>query len=404
MKSTKKILGASAALGLAVALSAGSTFAWFVTSGRTTAQVNGIDVNVVSQVDGGETLNVYVPTVEALSADSTLASQATNSQFVAAVTPNLTTKPNLQPLTLLQVVGDKWKLRTQNNTDTNSDSEDSGFLYFTVAFTSSAPLEIYLDTTEADNRGLKENKSSVLPGTVATATDDNTIDWTTGQTGAEGFDSHLFNVDAEPTPAFGDYYGDVSGLKDVSNPAVSTGTMPTTIRLEARAANATRLLFEELAPAIASGENAYTPSKLVWSPNEANYSGAEVVDKDWTVTTTPTNAKGFWKNNLARDYNVLKTQLRAGDSLALPETDAYTQKDYSANDFNALIPYVATLSGDANKPQENNNLTGANAATKIATLKARSDLNTAGIVFADGKSSNIAPVDYLADDHNELNT
>ena len=44
MKATKKIVGATAALVAAVALSAGSTFAWFATSGEAT--VSGMQVNV----------------------------------------------------------------------------------------------------------------------------------------------------------------------------------------------------------------------------------------------------------------------------------------------------------------------------------------------------------------------
>ena len=46
MKATKKIVGATAALVAAVALSAGSTFAWFVANG--TATVSGMDASVTS--------------------------------------------------------------------------------------------------------------------------------------------------------------------------------------------------------------------------------------------------------------------------------------------------------------------------------------------------------------------
>lgn len=45
MKATKKIVGAACALVAAVALSAGSTFAWFVTNGNVTATGMQIDVN-----------------------------------------------------------------------------------------------------------------------------------------------------------------------------------------------------------------------------------------------------------------------------------------------------------------------------------------------------------------------
>ena len=76
MKATKKIVGATAALVAAVALSAGSTFAWFAAS--STATIDGMSVSVASS-------------------NNLLISQSEGSGFTGALTLTETTASNIKP-------------------------------------------------------------------------------------------------------------------------------------------------------------------------------------------------------------------------------------------------------------------------------------------------------------------
>ena len=82
MKASKKIVGATAALVAAVALSAGSTFAWFATSG--TAKIDGLTVNVKSPT------NLYIAASYTNNIDQITATEVkftTTSATLSPVTP-----------------------------------------------------------------------------------------------------------------------------------------------------------------------------------------------------------------------------------------------------------------------------------------------------------------------------
>lgn len=379
MKSTKKILGASAALGLAVALSAGSTFAWFASTGRTTAKVENITLNVTTTVEGNETLDIVVPTFEtSIGADGGVGYDTIfkSSQSGAGVVIT----DQLQPLTLVetQQSGEgtgKYVLKTQANMGkVTEDTEDGGYYVFTIGFASKkeSPMTVYLDATEESGA----RKSSVASSGSATPQDINLLEIKADAAGRF--------VDTSATPAKGsDTYGDkdsiVVSILDGSTPTPGAviptigangyyqvdvyadddeverehGTASAT--LNARAANASRLMFQELKT---------TGNQRVWSPNEAEYSGKE-------VSATPTvvnNPQGFWKNNLARDYVALTEALALNKEFAAKDfpakiTGTNDQADYTALQ---LIPYIynSTTSND-NLPSDTET---EGKATPIAVL------------------------------------
>lgn len=79
MKASKKIVGATAALVAAVALSAGSTFAWFATSG--TAKIDGLSVNVKSPT------NLYIAASHTSNIDQITETEVTFTTTSATLSP-----------------------------------------------------------------------------------------------------------------------------------------------------------------------------------------------------------------------------------------------------------------------------------------------------------------------------
>lgn len=305
MKSSKKILGASAALGLAVALSAGSTFAWF-TAGKSDVKVDSFDISATAQSDALD-LKVALKATESgtlVSGDfgysvADLQSYVNNNTLVKDT--------GLKPLTL----GKKATYDSADNDlygeiSTTAQKADKGYLTFTLVFGSDVQQKIYLLDT-----------SSVAPSaTKADCPNPITIK------GADGYTSLVDQVAAA-------LYGGVQETEGVAGDyEVASGE----VKLKARAANAARVMFKQ------------NTTVGVWSPNEYFYSGKTAATTD---TQENMKAKGFYLGNLAADYNYIFTEVcnAAGDAAQLGEIEFPTdyvsasQKDYGT---------VAVKPGEAN--------------------------------------------------------
>lgn len=297
MKSSKKILGASAALGLAVALSAGSTFAWF-TAGKSDVKVDSFDISATAQSDALDLKVALKATESGTLVFSNFGYSVADLQ--SYVNDNTLVKNiGLKPLTL----GKKATYDSADNDlygeiSTTAQKADKGYLTFTLVFGSDVQQKIYLLDT-----------SSVAPSaTKADCPNPITIK------GADGYDDLVTNV-AD--------YGGTSGTDYV--------TAAGQVTLKARAANAARVMFKQ------------NTTVGVWSPNEYLYSGKTASDSD---TKENDNASGFYFGNLADDYNYLVTEVgkAAGDTnkineIALSNHTTANQKDYGT---------VAVKPGEAN--------------------------------------------------------
>ena len=115
MKASKKIVGATAALVAAVALSAGSTFAWFATSG--TAKIDGLTVNVKSPTNlyiatGYETeaANITATEVDFVSSTATLSPVTHDAISSGSVSFKYATGYSTDPTTTTSGTADEWQV------------------------------------------------------------------------------------------------------------------------------------------------------------------------------------------------------------------------------------------------------------------------------------------------------
>lgn len=310
MKSSKKILGASAALGLAVALSAGSTFAWF-TAGKTDVKVDSFDISATAQSDALD-LKVALKST----ADQSLITN--NFDYSVAdlqsyVNNNTLVKDiGLKPLTLSKkATYDSSDNELYDGVTDSAKKADKGYLTFTLVFGSDTKQAIYLLET-----------SSVTPSTTkADCPNPITI---------KNADGYLDLIGAIAD------YGGTSG----TDYTVAEGQAT----LKARAANAARVMFKQ------------NTTVGVWSPNEYLYSGKTATSSD---TQENTNAKGFYFGNLADDYNYVCKEViaAAGDANKLGEIEVANHTTAAQKDYGTV----------AVKPGEANN-------TPIATMVAASTL------------------------------
>lgn len=277
MKSSKKILGASAALGLAIALSAGSTFAWF-SQGNTKVGVDSFDLSATTETNGAN-LDLAITTIGATSnpGDSEYKSVVT---FGGATLDSLKSIP-LKPLTY-DVASKGFKDEKNSPVAANNPSTQTGYITFRLVFRSTAAMDIYLDTD-----------SDVSP--TADATPKN-LTFKDTDLGAK-FGDKIINT------ATG--YGGVED-EDYTNDAASGDR---TFEIMARAANATRVMFEEKK---SSG------SKLIWSPNEYYVSGKQAAMGATNGDNMDGNGNqlecGFCYGNLASDYNYLRNEVLKGET------------------------------------------------------------------------------------------
>lgn len=302
MKSSKKILGASVALGLAVALSAGSTFAWF-SAGNTNVGVDSFDLSATTETNGAN-LDLAITTIGA-------SNNPGDSEYKSIVTfgggdLDALREIALKPLTY-DLANSGFKNEAGGVVAAGSPSSQNGYITVRLVFRSTAAMKIYLN-----------EDSSVLPS-------------------EEGTPKAMTFKDSELGSKFGDKltntaagYGAVA-TEDYENDAASGDR---TFTIKARAANAARVMFEEKK---ASGATA------IWSPNEYYIGGKQATqgssDGDNTDEDSNQIENGFCYGNFASDYNYLKKAaiedamgnptLIAGLDPANNNTNV-TQADYTA--------------------------------------------------------------------------
>ncbi len=268
MKSSKKILGASVALGLAVALSAGSTFAWF-SAGNTNVGVDSFDLSATTETNGAN-LDLAITTLGA-------SNNPGDSEYKSIVTfggdgLDSLREIGLKPLTY-DLASSGFKNEAGNPVAAGSPSTQNGYITVRLVFRSTAAMDIYLN-----------DDSSVLPSEEGTP---KAMTFKDSELGSK-FGDKLINTAAG--------YG-ADATEDYVNGAESGDR---TFTIKARAANAARVMFEEKK---ASGATA------IWSPNEV-YIGGKQANIGETGDNTDEDGNqienGFCYGNFASDYNYLK--------------------------------------------------------------------------------------------------
>lgn len=309
MKSSKKILGASAALGLAVALSAGSTFAWF-TAGKTSVDVNSFNLSATTDAEGMDLkVAISLPNNAAPTGDQTDGSAGSYGYSVKL--GDATAGDGTLDKALYALQSTKLTSLTLGETDVYASATNpnklyskatgeiaeatGGYITFRLVFWSSVEAKIYLNTGSAVSAVGNAKSFDVSKFADVTGLLGNKIN---------GSDNATFTDDIE-----GGHYG---GSEDDGD-WVSGGTV------NVRAANAARIMFVE---------NKAVSSLHVWCPNEYNADGGA----ETSATTANSTAKGFWKNNLAGDYNHLNNS-----AIARVTQKAYTGKGVTLGSSGTLI-------------------------------------------------------------------
>ena len=221
MKATKKIVGAACALVAAVALSAGSTFAWFSTNGKVTA--TGMKVTAVVPTD----LSIE----QGLVYDITLINQATvdfgDSANTKTLSPAKLTEETSKEHVKIQVP-DTWTTKPTGATpgkaatykdivDESDGSTDTAATHYLTTLTTTtdgvSEKYVYVKAMSLVNKG-EEGKTLALTANVK-------VTWTNDDTSHE-FLNCAFIVsqnDAAPSPA--------SAYEDMYQPTTS-GLTPAT--------------------------------------------------------------------------------------------------------------------------------------------------------------------------------
>lgn len=309
MKSSKKILGASAALGLAVALSAGSTFAWF-TAGKTDVKVDSFNLSATTDAEGMDLkVAISLPNNSAPTGEQTDGSAGSYGYSVKLGDSAGGEGTLDKALYALQSTKLTSLTLGDNDTYANSTSKDklyskatgslavaqSGYVTFRLVFWSSVEANIYLNTGSAvsavsNAKPFDISKFSEREGLLGTVLEDT--------------NKATFVDDVE--------MGNYGGSADDGD-WIAGGTV------NARAANAARIMFVE---------NKVVDSLHVWCPNEYNVDGGA----ETTATTANDTAKGFWRNNLAGDYNHLNNS-----AIARVAQKAYTDKGITLGSSGTVI-------------------------------------------------------------------
>lgn len=310
MKSSKKILGASAALGLAVALSAGSTFAWF-TTGRSTVDVDSFKLQATTSAGGEADLRVAIYPI---GDTANTVSSGDFSHTVQLYTENA--PQNSVAAQLNNAIVPLQPLSWINNefVDVQENPATSGYVKFRLVFESDEELEIYLDS-----------KSSVTP--EATNSKSITISKAANESIYNNFEASKYGA---TTAADG----------------VTKNTTAETYTLIARAANAARIKFAENTTTAVSdaAENIWCPNEYYVTGQAANVGTGGSDEADVAKNANP---KGFYGGNLAGDLYGLK------DSVAI-----------EAESYSGVVGYDTTATGEG---------ANANA-TLIATTRENSKL------------------------------
>lgn len=249
MKASKKLIGASAALIAALAVSVGSTYAWFTNQDNVT--VSGIEASVttgdsnleVVQVENGSGTEGINGTTYTYLLTSVVLEPSIELKALTTPTANVTDKGGIGLID---------SAKSPANTTNPKD-----YIEFFLRFRSNDQLTVKL------NEGVS----------VTTTTNNHQT------TGIQAWDDSI--------------------IADTYGAAVTKGSV-----IDAVAANATRVAFLN---------GATTESHGVWEPNEA-------LDEDNTGSV----GKGFWKGNLAKDY---ETHFNTAGS-----------KDYTEREYTRIYP------------------------------------------------------------------
>lgn len=249
-KATRRLLGAIFALVVAVAVSIGATFAWFTTND--TVNVTGISGQVTS---GNSSLEVRLVKSDGTEIDDEhdFGYNIDLSKDIEALTKLKFDAVSYQEETGL-VVRDGKKAADKVTVGVAEDSAKAGkYLDFYLMLRSLSKLDVYL-----------------------------------------GADSKVVSVENELNDK-GKILAWDQLTEDVYGTATSKGSP-----IDAEAANAVRVGFQAVDDASSGWET--TTKAGVWAPNEAAIGGAPV-DKTTGLNTTG-DGKGYWKGNLAHDYEI----------------------------------------------------------------------------------------------------
>ncbi len=264
MKATKKIVGAACALVAAVALSAGSTFAWFTSNAE--VNIGQIDAKVVTK--GGDlqiglvtyTGDALAPTSES---DTGTVKAYKNTIAAADITSKLPEGFKLDAVTTKDSDG-----KTMQDSEGTAVTANTTYIQFTVSLRSTTNMNIYLA------------KDASLTSTAS----------------ANGTNLFAWGTIAENT------YG--------KNQAAWTTESNITEKAKAQAAS--RVSFETTGT---------TSEVKVWAPWESKEHGGVLEETAIDALTTGVEEYGYYKGNLASDYAVAGGK----DSLKVDAYPSYTK-------------------------------------------------------------------------------
>lgn len=242
---TKKLLSAVVALVASIGIATGATFAWFTSNQQVT--VSPFTVNVTT---GDDNLLIAVTAASETSAADNLFKATIDNTTVTNAINAAVTGETLVKLDALTSTDNGVTLK--NSSSTPVDATTGKFATFAIWFKATSATEGH---NVIVNMGAAADNAVTSAGNVTA--------------------SHVAAVNAVTAAT----YTDDDEASDIAAGA----------KISAAAANATRIAFLP-----ASGG-----SNKVWCPNEAQLSGAE-----FTTGTAFTTAKGWYKNNLASDYNI----------------------------------------------------------------------------------------------------
>lgn len=324
MKSSKKILGASAALGLAVALSAGSTFAWF-TVGSTQVKVNEFNVDVAATTSDSLEISV-VGAAQQSGKPETAAVGVTPSGFASVGSYTVPTG------TTIELAPASWDGSNFVGEQTTDTIAQNAVYTFRIGFKSNVAMKIYLDASEEEGVA----KSSVLPGelpankSLLPVSVLKSVYGLVGENGQAGAGSIIKNLDDK-------FYGDYS--------AGAVKNDNGDYQLTSRAAYASRVMFRAVEYKDSVDQYKADGTKI-WCPNEANYDGSDLYKGDGASEYSLQNkhAAGFYAQNLAGAYAYLLAQSKETDpnfnlTSAASSGDITEAQSYT----NSVIPWEGKM-------------------------------------------------------------
>ncbi|HBF86817.1 MAG TPA: hypothetical protein DDW54_03965, partial [Clostridiales bacterium] len=312
-KATHKILMAAASLVIALGVASGTTFAWF-TANRTVS-IGTINATVTTGTEGLYVAIKNYAGTEFSTFEETLSGDDLNTAiFGGTASANLATV-KLDALTSLANTNNTGEnsngltLKDHNGVETTYNREaattegKNKFIEFTLKFKTTTPMNIYLSNKNAAN-----SKQSQIATNGAGVVSNFVLAW------------------------------------DDTVSASNYGKDPTDGKIDARAANAARVAF--ITHANTEGTKTWTAdttgaSGQVWAPNEA-------VDD----SNTGEKGKGFWKGNVAEDYNYhfrnnANPATRAVASTVVNQVTTIDLDDITNSEGSATV--IATTAEDTNR-------------------------------------------------------